>query len=99
MGESKRPLEIGNHKAVQAFYDHRFKCIQQTACKEVAKAFIKLIAPKKQANHPYTGRDASAPDWWPKPSGPGEKDKVRHIEPDHQWKRGMSSTVCLIRTT
>ncbi|KAL2014894.1 hypothetical protein VTK56DRAFT_7153 [Thermocarpiscus australiensis] len=28
-----------------------------------------------------------APDWWPKPWGPGEKDRVRHVEPDHLWKK------------
>ncbi|KAK4123395.1 hypothetical protein N657DRAFT_656640 [Parathielavia appendiculata] len=86
IGNTKRALVIGDSNEVLKFYDHRFRCIQQSACKEIAKAFVKVIAPKKQANNPYTKRDASAPDWWPKPSGPGEKGKVRHIEPDHQLK-------------
>ncbi|KAK4236406.1 hypothetical protein C8A03DRAFT_35713 [Achaetomium macrosporum] len=82
---SKIPIAIGDVE--WEFYEQRFKCIQQTACKIIAKAIVKLIAPKKQANNPYTGGDLTAPAWWPKPYGPGEKDKVRHVEPDHQWKK------------
>jgi len=85
---ARKTIVIGDSEAVLNFYDRGFKCIQQTACKEVAKAFIKIIAPKKQATNPYTGGYATAPDWWPKATGPGEKDRVRHVEPDHQWKRG-----------
>ncbi|KAL2164205.1 hypothetical protein VTH06DRAFT_3421 [Thermothelomyces fergusii] len=84
---SKKALTIGDSEAVLNFYDRGFKCIQQTACKEVAKAFVKIIAPKKQANFPYVKGDAAAPDWWPKPWGPGEKDRARHVEPDHMWKK------------
>jgi hypothetical protein len=88
---SKIPIQIGDETAVWKFYEHRFKRIQQTACKIMAKPIIKLISPKKQANNPYTGGDLTAPAWWPKPWGPGEKDKVRHVEPDHQWKKGLHS--------
>ncbi|KAJ4288325.1 hypothetical protein N0V88_007363 [Collariella sp. IMI 366227] len=86
---SKRPLAIGITNDMWEFYDHRFKYIGQIACKEIAKAFIKVVAPKKQANNPYTGGDRTAPSWWPEPWGSGAKDKVRHIEPDHQWKTGL----------
>ncbi len=86
----KKALAIGDSNAVWEFYDRGFKCIQQTACKEMGKALIKIIAPKKQANNPYTKGDATAPDWWPRPWGPGEKDRVRHVEPDHLWKKGLS---------
>lgn len=85
---SRKPLVIGNTEQIKEFYIQRFKVVQQTACKSIGKAFVKVVAPKKQASHPYTRGDASAPDWWPKPWGPGERDKVRHREPDHLWKRG-----------
>lgn len=75
-------LTIGDSQAVQEFYTQCFKVIQQNTCKIVAKSFIKEIAPKKQGRHPYSKGNKSAPAWWP-------KDKVRHIEPDHQSKKGL----------
>ncbi|ROV98939.1 hypothetical protein VSDG_03675 [Cytospora chrysosperma] len=83
---SKRGIKIGNEEEVWKFCDQRFKNIQQTACKLIAKAWVKLIAPKKQSNHPYTGADAKAPDWWPKPWGASRDERVRHKEPDHLYK-------------
>ncbi|KAJ4146836.1 hypothetical protein LMH87_001395 [Akanthomyces muscarius] len=59
----------------------------KTACKLIAKAWVKAVEPKKQSTHPYTGSDGKAPDWWPKPWGPTKDDKVRHKEPDHLYKR------------
>ncbi len=85
---TKRALEIGNQQAVWELYDERFRGLQQSACKIMAKAWIKLIEPKKQSNHPYTGSDAGAPDWWPKPWGPTKEGRVRHKEPDHLHKHG-----------
>lgn len=85
---AKRGLRIGNNEDVWKFYEQRFKSIQQTACKTIAKAWIKLIAPKKQSNHPYTGQEAKAPDWWPKPTGSTKEERVRHKEPDHLHKPG-----------
>lgn len=90
---SKRALEIGDSDAVWDFYSQRFKCIQQTICRAIAKDIIKAIAPKKQANNPYTGGDRTAPSWWPKPWGTGEHEKVRHMGPDHQSTRGLSVSV------
>ncbi|KAI1645396.1 uncharacterized protein F4817DRAFT_317894 [Daldinia loculata] len=84
---SKRGLTIRDDKAVWTFYEERFKTIQQSACKLIAKAWVKAVEPKKQSTHPYTGADEKAPDWWPKPWGPTREHKVRHKEPDHLYKR------------
>lgn len=86
---AKRGIKIGNKEDVWKFYDSRFKTMQQTACKIIAKAWIKLIAPKKQSHYPYTGQDAKAPGWWPQPWGNARDEKVRHKEPDHLYKAGM----------
>jgi hypothetical protein len=85
---SKRSLEIGDGDAVRDFYTQRFQCIQQTACRAIAKDLIKVLCPKKQASNPYVRRDSTTPTWWPKPWGPGPKERVRHIEPDHLLKDG-----------
>ncbi|KAJ4153195.1 hypothetical protein LMH87_009695 [Akanthomyces muscarius] len=84
---SRRCIRIGDSDAVWGFYEQRFKNCQQTACKLIAKAWVKAVEPKKQSTHPYTGSDEKAPDWWPKPWGPTKDDKVRHKEPDHLYKR------------
>ncbi|KOS18982.1 Uncharacterized protein ESCO_001154 [Escovopsis weberi] len=84
---SRRPIKIGESAAIWNFYEQRFKNCQQTACKLIAKAWVKAVEPKKQSTHPYTGSDEKAPDWWPKAWGPTKEDKVRHKEPDHLYKR------------
>ncbi|KAK0759692.1 hypothetical protein N5P37_007880 [Trichoderma harzianum] len=84
---SRRGIRIGDPHAVWSFYEQRFKNCQQTACKLIAKAWVKAVEPKKQSTHPYTGSDEKAPAWWPKPWGPTKDDKVRHKEPDHLYKR------------
>lgn len=86
---SKRAIVVGNEKELWDFYETRFRGIQQSACKLIAKAWIKAVEPKKQSTHPYTGKDEKAPDWWPQPWGEGKDDKVRHKEPDHLYKKGM----------
>jgi len=84
----RRSIKLGESQELLEFYESRFKSCQQSACKIIAKAWVKTIAPKKQTNNPYTGKDGTAPSWWPKPWGPGESDKVRHKEPDHLYKKG-----------
>ncbi|KJZ72822.1 hypothetical protein HIM_07766 [Hirsutella minnesotensis 3608] len=84
---SRKGIKVGDSEAVWSFYEQRFKNCQQTACKLIAKAWVKAVEPKKQSTHPYTGSDEKAPDWWPKPWGPTKDDKVRHKEPDHLYKR------------
>ncbi|KAI0382941.1 hypothetical protein F5Y04DRAFT_35795 [Hypomontagnella monticulosa] len=86
-GSSKRSITIRDDKTVWGFYEDRFKSIQQSACKLIAKAWVKAVEPKKQSTHPYTGKDEKAPDWWPKPWGQSKDQRVRHKEPDHLYKR------------
>ncbi|KAG5958474.1 hypothetical protein E4U57_001287 [Claviceps arundinis] len=83
----RRRLKLSDGPAVWNFYEQRFKNCQQTACKLIAKAWVKAVEPKKQSTHPYTGSDEKAPEWWPKPWGATKDDKVRHKEPDHLYKR------------
>lgn len=87
---TRRGIKIGNQQDVWDFCDQRFKNMQQTACKLIAKAWVKLVEPKKQSTHPYTGAEKKAPDWWPKPWGTTKEEKVRHKEPDHLYKKGSS---------
>jgi len=75
-----KPLTIGNHAEVTSFLETRFRQLQQLCCKIVAKAWIKVIEPKKQTRFPYNRGDESKPDWWP--------EDVRHKEPDHLMKPG-----------
>lgn len=91
---TRKGIKIGNSEDVWNFYEQRFKNCQQTACKLIAKAWVKAVEPKKQSTHPYTGKDEKAPDWWPKPWGPTKEDKVRHKEPDHLYKRGEHILSC-----
>ncbi|KAG6006622.1 hypothetical protein E4U21_006844 [Claviceps maximensis] len=83
----RKGIKVGDSETIWNFYEQRFKNCQQTACKLIAKAWVKAVEPKKQSTHPYTGSDEKAPDWWPKPWGPTKEDKVRHKEPDHLYKR------------
>lgn len=84
-------LRIGDSQAVYRYYEEQFKQLQQTACKLMAKAWVKVIEPKKQSTYPYTGNEQKAPPWWPKPWGDLKDDRVRHKEPDHLYKKGESS--------
>lgn len=79
-------LEIGNEQEVKKFYQNRFKDMQQSACKIIGKAFVKLIEPRKQTNYPYTKGDSMAPPWWP--ATKGTENYIRHKEPDHLLKDG-----------
>ncbi|KAK9359073.1 hypothetical protein V1504DRAFT_395664 [Lipomyces starkeyi] len=72
------PLVICDREAVTAFLEAKFRQLQQLACKVVAKAWIKVIEPKKQSNHPYNKGEEFKPDWWP--------SEARHKEPDHLMK-------------
>jgi len=78
--EDYQELAIDDHDAVTTFYMTRLRQMQQLMCKVVAKAWIKVIEPKKQSNFPYNRGDESKPNWWPA--------DVRHKEPDHLMKPG-----------
>ncbi|KKA25184.1 hypothetical protein T310_0775 [Rasamsonia emersonii CBS 393.64] len=86
------PLEIGDEEKVKAYYENAFKHFQQLNCRQMAKAFIKFIEPRKQVKHPYNGGrpppgaapgekgdpEKTKPEWWP--------EGVVHKEPDHLKK-------------
>ena len=82
-GISYKALTISDHEAVTTFFETRFRQMQQLTCKVVAKAWIKVIEPKKQSNFPYHRGEESKPSWWP--------EGARHKEPDHLMKPGMYS--------
>ncbi|KAG2416140.1 hypothetical protein HFD88_007332 [Aspergillus terreus] len=85
-------LEIGDTEKVLEYYENALKHFQQLNCRQIAKAFIKFIEPRKQVKHPYNGGKPRAgaasgekgdpektkPEWWP--AG------VVHKEPDHLRK-------------
>ncbi|KAI1432336.1 hypothetical protein GGR50DRAFT_697141 [Xylaria sp. CBS 124048] len=96
---SKRGIKVSDSDAIYAFYDQRLKCCQQTACKIIAKAWVKAVAPKKQSTNPYTRGDKTRPDWWPKTYcklGTNLYLDMRHKEPDHLGKEERVYLLCHI---
>lgn len=84
-------LHVGEKDLLRQYYEKGFENFQQLNCRVIAKAFIKLVEPRKQVNHPYNGKKAALgsstqradpeltkPRWWP--AG------VTHKEPDHLIK-------------
>ncbi|KAJ5982655.1 hypothetical protein N7451_012755 [Penicillium sp. IBT 35674x] len=81
------PITLRSKNFLRRYYEKIFQNIQQANCRVLAKAYIKLIEPRKHVNYPYNGRkivagrtrqlspDETKPPWWP--SG------VSHREPDH----------------
>lgn len=63
---------------VVPYFAKRFAAVQQDTCKLVAKAWIKVIEPKKQSKFPYNKGENAKPKWWP--------DGVPHRAPDHLSK-------------
>ncbi|KAK9457256.1 hypothetical protein V1511DRAFT_159260 [Dipodascopsis uninucleata] len=72
------PLLLSDTSSVTSFLELKFRQLQQLVCKVVSKAWIKVIEPKKQTNHPYNKGDKFKPSWWPA--------QARHKEPDHLMK-------------
>ncbi|KAL2829734.1 hypothetical protein BDW59DRAFT_33401 [Aspergillus cavernicola] len=102
---TRSTLRVGQTKLLRSFYEKAFDCFQQLNCRVVAKAFVKLVEPRKQVNHPYNGKrnvagstqkldpESTKPKWWP--SG------VTHKEPDHLGKperiRLLAHILCELR--
>ncbi|OOG00580.1 hypothetical protein ASPCADRAFT_511544 [Aspergillus carbonarius ITEM 5010] len=86
----KSMLPVRNTGLLRRYYEKAFDSLQQINCRILAKAYIKLVEPRKQVNYPYNGRkiisgssqqfdpELTKPAWWP--SG------VTHREPDHLLK-------------
>lgn len=101
--QDRVPLEIGDSDKLLVFYETAFRALQQLNCRQIAKAFIKVIEPRKQVKHPYNGGKAppgsapgekgdpekTKPDWWP--------TGVTHKEPDHLKKPGTKTFIKLRR--
>ncbi|OJJ49070.1 hypothetical protein ASPZODRAFT_129452 [Penicilliopsis zonata CBS 506.65] len=83
-------IPVYNSKMLRLYYEKAFEALQQTNCRVLAKAYIKLVEPRKQVNFPYNGRrvisglsrqldpEETKPGWWP--------TGVPHREPDHLLK-------------
>ncbi|KAJ5606592.1 hypothetical protein N7510_009373 [Penicillium lagena] len=85
--DPKVVVSVRDANLLGRYYKKAFENLQQTNCRVLAKAYIKLVEPRKQVNYPYNGRkivdgtprqldpNETKPPWWP--SG------VSHREPDH----------------
>ncbi|RDW65797.1 uncharacterized protein DSM5745_09536 [Aspergillus mulundensis] len=85
-------LSVSNESLLQKYYEKAFEALQQVNCRILAKAYIRLVEPRKQVNYPYNGHKVVAgvsqqfdpeetrPPWWPASAG------VTHKEPDHLLK-------------
>lgn len=77
---------------LRRYYEKVFQNLQQTNCRVIAKVYVKVVEPRKQAQYPYNGRkpvagemqqfspEETRPPWWP--------IGVSHREPDHLLKHG-----------
>lgn len=84
-----KSINFGTNQ-VLPHYQKAMTSLSQLVCKAVAKIWIKVAEPNKQANHPYKYSNESKPAWWP--SG------VDHIEPDHLDKHGrMELMISILR--
>ncbi|KAJ5117564.1 hypothetical protein N7448_011196 [Penicillium atrosanguineum] len=80
-------VPVHEKRLLRQYYEKVFQNLQQTNCRVLAKAWVKIVEPRKQVEFPYNGRkvvgsktiqfrpEETQPPWWP----PG----VTHREPDH----------------
>lgn len=99
MFNQKALISLRDNGFLRQYYERAFQNFQQTNCRVLAKAYVKLVEPRKQLNYPYNGRKIVAggtqqldpgetkPPWWP--SG------VNHREPDHLLKAGKAMRLFL----
>ncbi|CAI7668131.1 unnamed protein product [Penicillium pancosmium] len=106
-GSQKAFISIRDKDFLRRYYEKVFQNLQQTNCRVLAKAYVKLVEPRKQVNFPYNGRkivagqtqqldpDDTKPPWWP--------TGVSHREPDHLPKaeriRLLVHILCELRTS
>lgn len=90
-------IAVSDRDKLMEFYKSRLNLIQEVCMRNVLKAWIKEIVPKKQKHHPYNGGKkkeegkreygeknpggVTRPDWWP--------EDIRHHGPDHLHKPGL----------
>lgn len=58
-------LLLSDKTQVDFYFQSVFCVINQQRCKAIAKAWIKVVEPKKQSKYPYIKGEASKPSWWP----------------------------------
>ncbi|KAJ5216244.1 uncharacterized protein N7498_002651 [Penicillium cinerascens] len=103
----KALISIRDNDFLRRYYERVFQNLQQTNCRVLAKAYIKLVEPRKQLSYPYNGRKVVAgetqmldpgetkPPWWP--------SEVSHREPDHLLKaervKLLVHILCELRTS
>lgn len=102
-GNQKAFISIRDKDFLRRYYEKIFQNLQQTNCRVLAKAYVKLVEPRKQVNFPYNGRkivagqtqqldpDDTKPPWWP--------TGVSHREPDHLPKAGKELAPFLLSSS
>ncbi|OAV95696.1 hypothetical protein PTTG_26558 [Puccinia triticina 1-1 BBBD Race 1] len=76
--DSPTTVSFSSPLSIASFLENKFRQLQQSTCKLVCKAWIKVVEPKKQRKFPYRSGETSKPEWWPR--------GVVHREPDHLLK-------------
>lgn len=71
-------IVLQEQAVVERYFRSVFCAISQQRCKSIAKAWIKILEPKKKSKFPYIKGNASKPAWWP--------CEVVHREVDHLKK-------------
>ncbi|KAJ5240497.1 uncharacterized protein N7469_002088 [Penicillium citrinum] len=105
--DQKAFISVRESDFLRRYYEKIFQNLQQSNCRVLAKAYVKLVEPRKQVKYPYNGRkivfgkiqqlepEETKPPWWP--------TGVSHREPDHLPKseriRLLIHILCELRTS